>query len=106
MRRRDVRTQSRFGATFVALGHTALLAAVVGIGACAPAKVPAAVQADRGPGGRVIRQDYEARVRRTSFGIPHLVAADLCTLGFGVGYAQVTGSPYGRYWTQDFGRRP
>src|SRR5688500_4066500 len=31
---------------------------------------------------------YEATIRRTSFGIPHIQAADLPSLGFGEGYAQ------------------
>lgn len=31
---------------------------------------------------------YEARIRRTSFGIPHIEAKDLGGLGFGEGYAQ------------------
>lgn len=31
---------------------------------------------------------YEARIRRTSFGIPHIEAKDLAGLGFGEGYAQ------------------
>jgi acyl-homoserine-lactone acylase len=31
---------------------------------------------------------YKARIRRTSFGIPHIEAADLASLGFGEGYAQ------------------
>ena len=31
---------------------------------------------------------YEASIRRTSFGIPHIQAADLGSLGFGEGYAQ------------------
>jgi acyl-homoserine-lactone acylase len=31
---------------------------------------------------------YEARIRRTSFGIPHIEAKDLGSLGFGEGYAQ------------------
>ncbi|HVS15875.1 MAG TPA: penicillin acylase family protein [Thermoanaerobaculia bacterium] len=31
---------------------------------------------------------YEATIRRTSFGIPHIQAADLGSLGFGEGYAQ------------------
>jgi acyl-homoserine-lactone acylase len=39
-----------------------------------------------------IRQDssgrYEARIRRTSYGIPHIEAANLASLGFGEGYAQ------------------
>ena len=31
---------------------------------------------------------YKARIRRTSFGIPHIEAANLASLGFGEGYAQ------------------
>jgi acyl-homoserine-lactone acylase len=31
---------------------------------------------------------YEARIRRTSYGIPHIEAANLGSLGFGEGYAQ------------------
>ena len=31
---------------------------------------------------------YEASIRRTSYGIPHIQAADLGSLGFGEGYAQ------------------
>lgn len=31
---------------------------------------------------------YRAQIRRTSFGIPHIEAADLASLGFGEGYAQ------------------
>jgi hypothetical protein len=31
---------------------------------------------------------YEATIRRTSYGIPHIVATDLASLGFGEGYAQ------------------
>ena len=31
---------------------------------------------------------YRARIRRTSFGIPHIEAANLANLGFGEGYAQ------------------
>lgn len=30
---------------------------------------------------------YEARIRRTSFGVPHIEAKDLASLGFGEGYA-------------------
>lgn len=32
--------------------------------------------------------NYKARIRRTSFGIPHIEAANLASLGFGEGYAQ------------------
>ena len=32
-------------------------------------------------------QTYSATIRRTSFGIPHIQAADLASLGFGEGYA-------------------
>ena len=66
----------------------AVLAGVAGVSACASTKVPPAAQADGGPGGGVARRNYEARIRRTSFGIPHIVAADLGSLGFGEGYAQ------------------
>jgi acyl-homoserine lactone acylase PvdQ len=31
---------------------------------------------------------YKARIRRTSFGIPHIEATNLASLGFGEGYAQ------------------
>jgi acyl-homoserine lactone acylase PvdQ len=31
---------------------------------------------------------YEATIRRTSYGIPHIAATDLASLGFGEGYAQ------------------
>jgi acyl-homoserine-lactone acylase len=34
---------------------------------------------------------YEARIRRTRFGIPHIEAKDLGSLGFGEGYAQAEG---------------
>ena len=43
------------------------------LGACAP-----------GPSG----DTYEAQIRRTSHGIPHITAADIGSLGFGEGYAQ------------------
>jgi len=32
--------------------------------------------------------EYRASIRRTSYGIPHIEAADLASLGFGEGYAQ------------------
>src|SRR5690606_11769513 len=31
--------------------------------------------------------DYEATIRRTAFGVPHIAADDLGSLGFGQGYA-------------------
>jgi acyl-homoserine-lactone acylase len=37
--------------------------------------------------GTVWAQSYEARIRRTSFGIPHIEAKTLADLGFGEGYA-------------------
>jgi acyl-homoserine lactone acylase PvdQ len=40
------------------------------------------VKGDTSTGG------YKARIRRTSFGIPHIEATNLASLGFGEGYAQ------------------
>ena len=39
--------------------------------------------------------DYSATIRRTSFGIPHIVAADLGSLAYGLGYAAA--QDYGCY---------
>ena len=39
-------------------------------------------------GQRTTEPSYEARIRRTSYGIPHIEARDLPSLGFGDGYAQ------------------
>lgn len=39
--------------------------------------------------------DYNATIRRTSFGIPHVVADDLGSLGYGIGYAAA--QDYGCY---------
>jgi acyl-homoserine-lactone acylase len=37
---------------------------------------------------RATPTEYEASIRRTSYGIPHIAAATLASLGFGEGYAQ------------------
>ncbi len=39
--------------------------------------------------------EYRVEVRRTSFGVPHVTADDLASLGYGVGY--VAGQDYGCY---------
>jgi len=53
----------------------------------AGALVPAA-SAQGNPSAVDTAGRYEATIRRTSYGIPHIVAADLASLGFGEGYAQ------------------
>jgi acyl-homoserine-lactone acylase len=51
--------------------------------------VPALFLATHEPTARpVVRDGYEASIRRTSFGVAHIRAEDLGSLGFGEGYAQ------------------
>src|SRR5829696_3345219 len=57
---------------------TAVLVALAGSGALFNAQGPA-------PGAASNR--YEATIRRTSYGIPHISARDFGSLGFGEGYA-------------------
>jgi len=54
-------------------GGSTALAALVGLGGCADDGADA--------------PDYRAQIRRTSFGIPHIQAEDMGSLGFGMGYA-------------------
>lgn len=42
-----------------------------------------------------VKAEYKVEIRRTSYGIPHIQAADLASLGYGVGYA--AGQDYGCY---------
>ncbi len=46
------------------------------------------VQATQTASREAATAGYKARIRRTSFGIPHIEAANLASLGFGEGYAQ------------------
>jgi acyl-homoserine-lactone acylase len=64
--------------------------AAVAHGQTAPApQAGSIVQVDgRRSVGDISSARYEATIRRTSYGIPHIVAADLPSLGFGEGYAQ------------------
>ncbi|QOT75312.1 penicillin acylase family protein [Cupriavidus basilensis] len=43
-------------------------------------------------GGQVQGERYRAQIRRTSYGVPHVMANDEAGLGFGVGYAQAEDS--------------
>ena len=69
-----------------------VIAAFVALIACGPHQsrtgnaLPPATQATVRDNPRSAR--YEATIRRTSYGIPHIQAADLPSLGFGEGYAQ------------------
>ncbi|MCZ6506737.1 MAG: acylase [Acidobacteria bacterium] len=47
-----------------------------------------AVAATLGAGCSPSGDQYEARIRRTSYGVAHIEASDLASLGFGEGYAQ------------------
>ena len=70
----------------------AVIATFVALIACGPHSsrtgdaLPRATQAALRDTPRGAR--YEATIRRTSYGIPHIQAADLPSLGFGEGYAQ------------------
>jgi acyl-homoserine-lactone acylase len=61
---------------------------VAGFGACASTNAADALQANGSANNGASSRSYEAKIRRTSFGIPHIVAADVGSLGFGEGYAQ------------------
>lgn len=45
-----------------------------------------ATSASAEPAGKIL--GYSAEIRRASYGVPHITAADFASLGFGVGYAQ------------------
>ena len=63
---------------------TIVRGAVIGLGVVVAA-VALACSADRPAVDPA--QTYSATIRRTSFGVPHIQAADLASLGFGEGYA-------------------
>lgn len=70
-----------------------MLIALVAIAACSSNTTsPGGIQpggSDAGPAdtGTMMPASYRATIQRTSYGIPHITADDLGSLGFGVGYA-------------------
>ena len=69
-----------------------LVVALAVVGLLAPAAVAddaddAADPADAQDGDEAANGDYRAQLRRTSFGVPHVVADDLPSGAFGLGYA-------------------
>ena len=68
------------------------LVAITATSACGPSsKPPAGPGPGSGPGsssGATAPASYQATIRWTSYGVPHIVAADLGGAAFGQGYAQ------------------
>ncbi|WP_344073868.1 penicillin acylase family protein [Streptomyces crystallinus] len=78
--RQKVRTTRRLGPAL------ATLCLASGVAALLPASASASA-ATEPDGGRVGDHGYTAQIRRTEFGIPHVLAHDYGGLGYGYGYA-------------------
>lgn len=74
--------QRRSVAVMAMVAATMLVAA-----ACSGDDDGAGAPSSGSDGSRVERAGYEAAVQRTSFGVPHITADDVGSLGFGAGYA-------------------
>ena len=69
-------------------GHLVRAGAAVGllVAGLVSGAAPASGQPQDQPQEKIL--GYSAEIRRTSYGVPHITAADFASLGFGVGYAQ------------------
>src|SRR6266540_3219822 len=66
------------------LARAGTATAVVGV--LVAGLLTAATPASAEPAGKIL--GYSAEIRRASYGVPHITAADFASLGFGAGYAQ------------------
>lgn len=64
----------------------AILLGVLALGMAMPVMRHGIAEPPAPPSGQTVRH-YAVEIRRTSFGIPHVKAADYGSLGYGVGYA-------------------
>jgi acyl-homoserine-lactone acylase len=81
------RSRARIWLPHLAIGISALVLVLATEAYAVPERAgipPAAVRAGDTPG----QSAYEAVIRRTAYGVAHVQAADLPSLGFGEGYAQ------------------
>ena len=69
-------------------GRLAVLAATVCLTSASMALLPASASAATVPDGETVTDGgHTARISRTEYGIPHILAQDFDGLGYGYGYA-------------------
>lgn len=69
-------------------GRLAVIAAALCLTSATVALLPAPSSAATGQEGRTVTEDgHTAQIRRTEYGIPHILAGDFDGLGYGYGYA-------------------